>query len=142
MLGFETSINVEFCDYFSMNANYTYNRAKNKSDNRVTDDVAGVPENKYGLGCALIIPKVLVKVDLQAIFVDNIYKDLPTVTYPDTTVTESDDYFIVNTRISKKFRDKMSLYVALDNLFDEDYEQEVGYPGEGRNFMVGFTLDL
>ncbi len=142
MLGFETSIKVVFCDYFSMNANYTYNNAQNESSSRITDKVAGVPENKYGVGCVMTIPKVLVKVDLQGIYVDNVYEDLPTPLDPTNEITESDDYFILNTRISKKFRDRMSVYVALNNLFDEDYEQEIGFPGEGRNFRVGFTLDL
>ncbi|WP_041273102.1 TonB-dependent receptor plug domain-containing protein [Desulforapulum autotrophicum] len=142
MLGFETSVKVVFCDYFSVNANYTYNHAKDESDNRVTDKVAGVPENKYGLGCALTIPKVLVKVDLQGIYVDTMYEDLPTPLDPTNETTRSDDYFILNTRISKKFRDRMSVYVSLNNLLDEDYEQEIGFPGEGRNFRVGFSLDL
>ncbi|MBI9092273.1 MAG: TonB-dependent receptor [Desulfobacterium sp.] len=142
MMGFETALNIVFCDYFSMNANYTYNKAENDSDKKVTDKVAGVAENKYGIGCTATIPKILVKVNLQGIYVDGIYEDLPTPQDPDREITESDEYFIVNARISKKFRDKMSLYAELDNICDEDYEQEIGFPGRGRNFRVGFKLDL
>ena len=142
MIGFETSVNIVFCDYFSMNANYTYNDAENESSQRVTDKVAGVPENKIGLGCAITIPKILAKVDLQGIYVDNVYSDLPTTSNPDDDVLTTDDYIIFNTRISRKFRDKMSLYVEVDNLFDEEYEQEIGFPGEGRNFRFGFKYDI
>jgi outer membrane cobalamin receptor len=142
MMGFETSVNIVFCEYFSMNANYTFNKAENKSHDKATDKVGGVPRHKIGVGCTTTIPKILVKVDLQGIYVDEIYDDLPNPKKMNADITKSDDYFILNTRISKKFRDKMSIYAELDNLFDEDYEQEVGYPGQGRNFRVGFKLDL
>jgi outer membrane receptor protein involved in Fe transport len=104
--------------------------------------VAGVAENKFGVGCTATIPKILVKVNLQGIYVDGVYEDLPTPTDPNKEITDSDDYFIVNSRISKKFRDKVSLYAELDNIFDEDYEQEIGYPSRGRNFRVGVKIDL
>jgi len=36
----------------------------------------------------------------------------------------------------------MTIYAELDNLFDEDYEQEISFPGEGRNFRMGLTFDF
>ncbi|MEA2061248.1 MAG: TonB-dependent receptor [Thermodesulfobacteriota bacterium] len=137
MLGFETSLNVEFCDYFKMNFDYTYNNAENRSSNRATGRVAGVPENKFGVGCKVLIPWVLVNLDLQSIYLDEVYDNLPTADRPDTEITTSDDYFILNAKISKKFFDQADLYLEFDNLFDEDYEQEVGFPGRGRNIRGG-----
>ncbi len=142
MQGIETSMDVIFCDYFSMNFNYTFIDAQNESRQRVTDKVAGVPENKFGVGCKMLIPKVLVNVDLQGIYVDGVYDSLPTTGSPDDDALKTDDYFIMNARISKKFGMRYSLYAEVDNLFDEDYEQEVGFPGEGRNIRAGFTLSL
>jgi len=145
MMGFETSLDFVFCDYFSMNANYTYNKAENDSDIRVTDKVAGVPENKYGLGCKITVPRALVIVDLQGFYVDKVYDDLPTPNDKagsPTAISQTNDYFIVNTKISRKFRERMTIYAELDNLFDEDYEQEISFPGEGRNFRMGLTFDF
>jgi len=142
MRGIETSMDVVFCDYFSMNFNYTFIDAQNKSDTRITDKVAGVPENKFGVGCKLLIPKVLVHVDLQGIYVDGVYDALPTTVNPDDEAVKTDNYFILNSRISRNFGSRYSIYAEVDNLFDEDYEQEVGYPGEGRNLRAGFTMAL
>ncbi len=142
MQGVEATLNVVFCDYFSMNFNYTFIDAQNESSQRATDKVAGVPENKFGVGCKLLIPKVLINVDLQGIYVDGVYDNLPTTASPDDEVVKTDDYFILNSRISKKFGNRYSLYAEVDNLFDEDYDQEVGFPGEGRNIRAGFTLSL
>ena len=142
MLGVEAGMNLVFCDYFSMNLNYTWIDAENKSSSRVTDKVIGVPEHKWGVGCKMLIPRVLVHVDLQGIYVDGVYDTLPTTSNPDEDVVKTDDYFILNSRISKKFGSRYSIYAEIDNLFDEDYEQEVGFPGEGRNIRAGLTLAL
>lgn len=142
MRGIETSMDVVFCDYFSMNFNYTFIDAQNESNTRITDKVAGVPENKFGVGCKLLIPKVLVIVDLQGIYVDGVYDELPTTVNPDDEAVKTDNYFILNSRISRNFGSRYSVYAEIDNLFDEDYEQELGFPGEGRNLRAGFTMAL
>jgi len=33
-----------------------------------------------------------------------------------------------------------TFYVAANNIFDEDYEWNDGYPGQGRNFWTGVTV--
>lgn len=142
MLGFEAVVDVTFCDYFSMTANYTRIDAENKSDLRATDKVAGVPEHQFGIGCKILIPRVLVNVDLQGLYVGKVYDALPTTSYPDDDEMEIDSYFVLNTRVSRSFGNRWSAYAEVDNLLDEDYEQEEGFPGEGRNFRVGLSLSL
>ncbi len=140
MMGFETSMDVVFCDYFKMNINYTYIDAENQSSKRVTHNVIGVPEHQYGIGLNALIPKVLAMVDMQGVYVDGVYDDLPTTGNPEAETVETDSYFILNARLSRKFKDKYSIYVEVDNLFDRDYEQEIGFPGRGRNFRVGASF--
>ena len=140
MMGFETSLEVVFCDYFKMNLNYTYNDAENDSDLAVTDEVIGVSPQKLGVGFNTLIPWLLVSWDVQGIYVDETYDALPTTLNPNVQESKTEDYFILNTRISKKIKDQYEFYGEVDNLFDEDYEEEVGFPARGRNFRIGFRL--
>ena len=142
MLGFETWLQIAFCDYFKMNLNYMYNNAENDSDKAVTDKVIGVPEQKFGVGFNALIPVILTSLDMQGIYVDEVYDSLPTTGNLGTAVSTSDDYFIVNTRLSKNVKEKYEFYAEVDNLFDENYEEEVGFPSRGRNFRIGCSLDF
>lgn len=143
MRGFETALHIRPCNYFGMKLDYTYNDARNESDNRVTDRVIGVPENKYGVGMDFTIPKVLATLNLRGIYVDEMYDQLPTIDYPDDEAVRTDDYFIVNARLStQKYQDRFSAHVEVDNIFDEDYEEEIGFPSRGRNFRVGFNAEF
>jgi len=138
MRGVETSLRLRPCDYFRLNLDYTYNNAKNESDNRVTSRVIGVPEHKYGVGCDITIPGILARLNLRGIFVDKMYGELPTPEQPNAEAVETDDYFILNTRLStQKYYNMISVYAEVDNIFDYNYEQELGFPGRGRNFRVG-----
>ena len=132
MMGIETSAKAKFCDYFSMNLNYTYNDAENKTSDAASDKVNGVPEQKLGIGFNVLIPRVLVSIDLQGIYVDEMYDGDDT----------SDDYFIVNSRFSKIFKDQYELYAEVDNIMDEDYYEEVGFPAYGRNIRAGLHLNF
>ncbi|HMA67412.1 MAG TPA: TonB-dependent receptor, partial [Desulfosalsimonadaceae bacterium] len=143
MTGFEAALHFRPCDYFGLNLDYTYNDAENESSSRVTDKVVGVPENKYGIGCDVTIPGILAKLNLRSIYVDETYDQLPTAGRPDQETIETDDYFIVNARLAtKQYYDTFNAYVEVDNIFDEDYEQEIGFPGRGRNFRVGFNAEF
>ena len=137
MAGVETNLAVQPCDMFRFNFNYTYNDANDRSNKRVTDRVVGVPEHKLGVGCRFVVPVFLAKIDLQGIYVDEMYDTLPTTSSPDDETITTDPYFILNTRISKTFNDMLTCYVEVDNIFDRDYEQEIGFPGPGRNYRVG-----
>ena len=109
----------------------------------MTDRVIGVPENKYGVGCDFTIPVVLAKLNLRGVYVDEMYDQLPSTSNPDTEVVRTEDYFIANARLATpKIGDTVSAYVEVDNIFDEDYEQEIGFPGRGRNFRVGLKAEF
>ena len=143
MLGFEAAVNIRPHEYIGFKIDYTYNDAENDSSNRVTDRVIGVPENKYGVGCDFTIPVVLAKLNLRGIYVDEMYDQLPSTSNPDTEVVRTEDYFIANARLATpKIADIASAYLEVDNIFDEDYYQEIGFPGRGRNFRVGVKAEF
>ncbi len=137
MTGAEITLSVQPTDSCRFNLNYTYNDADNRSGQRATGRVANVPEHKLGVGCGITVPRLLAEIDLQGIYVDEMYDTLPTTGDPDAETTTTGEYFILNTRVSKTFMDILTCYAEVDNVFDKDYEQEIGFPGRGRIYRVG-----
>ncbi|MEL4307520.1 TonB-dependent receptor plug domain-containing protein [Joostella sp. CR20] len=60
-------------------------------------------------------------------------------TYEDV---ELDAFSLVNFNVSHNFSNKFTVFFNLDNLFNEDYYELVGYTTRGRNIRVGFRLGL
>jgi outer membrane cobalamin receptor len=141
--GFEAALRLTPHRIVRVSFDYTYNDAENESRNRATDRVAGVPESKFGMGLDLFTPEVLSRISFRGIYVDEIYEELPTTSDPDAEAASSEDYFIVNARLAtEKIYDAVHGYLEVDNIFDEDYEQEIGFPGRGRNFRVGLSAEF
>ncbi len=53
-----------------------------------------------------------------------------------------DDYFLMNLKVSQEIGKKLQVYVAVENLLDESYENMDMFPGRGRTFWVGAKLAL
>jgi len=121
---------------------YTYNNARDRSDGRVTTNVTYVPEHKVDLGVNYTVPYIITPVNLTCVYVSESYNQLPTPQRPDQETIRTGDYFIMNARIAKSFLKRYEAYLAVNNIFDSDYESEWGYPGWGRNFYVGLSVKL
>ena len=61
---------------------------------------------------------------------------------PDDPSLRTGDYFIVGARISRVFDDHFEGYFVVQNLFDKNYEEQVGFPAEGRMLFVGLRYSL
>jgi iron complex outermembrane receptor protein len=120
-------------------ASYTYNHARDRSSGAVTSKVRNVPAHKVDMGIHLTIPYIKTGLDVVGIYMGETYAILPTVTYPTDPTIKNDDYFTMNLRISQTFLKYFEAYVAINNIFDRDYESEWGYPAPGRNFYFGLT---
>ena len=142
MYGFELGVQLTPVQDVSVKLDYTYNDAENTSSKAVTDKVAGVPENKYVLSLSALIPKIETQLDVQGIYVDKIYEDLPTTEDPDREMTQAGSHFTMNARLSKKIGQHFAAYIECENLFDEDYESEIGFPGPGRNALIGIKASF
>lgn len=118
---------------------YTFMKAKDESDDRVTDDVIGAPENKVDIKIQYIVPKLATKLDFIGIYVDSQYDQLPTASSPDTEVLETSGYFLANFKITQPIWDKFEAFGYVSNILDRDYETESGYPGQGRAFWIGVS---
>lgn len=142
LAGFELSGKVNPIKDLVIMLGYTYNNARDRSEDRVTDNVTFVPEHKVDLGLKYTVPYIIAPVDLTCVYVTDSYNQLPTPQRPDQESIKTGDYFIVNARISKSFLKRFEAYLAVNNIFDSDYESEYGYSGLGRNFYAGLSVKL
>jgi iron complex outermembrane receptor protein len=143
MVGFELSGQVNPLKDLFLSAAYTFNDASDKSEGRVTDDVLFVPQHKVDISASYIVPRIITKIQLNALFLSDSFNQLPTPQNPDQEVIKTGEHFVVNARISKSFlKNRCEAYVAINNIFDSDYNSEWGFPGQGRNFYAGVTVKL
>ncbi|HPD61284.1 MAG TPA: TonB-dependent receptor, partial [Thermodesulfobacteriota bacterium] len=141
MAGLE--LNTEFYPPWVKNLvlsfDYMYNRAKDHSEGRVTDKVLNIPLHKVDVGLQYTVPRVGTRLDLNAIFVDQVYTRLPTPSYPDDPTIKSDSQMTFDCRISQNFLQYFEAYLAMNNMFDRDYEPEYGFPAIGRTLWFGLS---
>ncbi len=142
LAGFELSSAINPMQDLLLRIGYTYTNGRDRSDNKVTENVTYIPEHKVDIGVNYIVPYILTPVDLTCTYVSESYNQLPTPQRPDQESIKTGDYFIVNARISKSFLKHYEAYLAVNNIFDSDYESEWGFPGFGRNFYAGIKLKL
>jgi iron complex outermembrane recepter protein len=142
LAGFELSGEIYPMEDLVLRLGYTYNSARDKSDDRVTDNVLLVPEHKLDLGVKYTVPYISAPFDLTCLYVSDSFNQLPTPQRPDQESIKTGDHFIMNARLSKNFLRRYEAYVAINNIFDSDYEAELGFPGHGRNFYVGLSVKL
>lgn len=123
-------------------ASYTHNRAEDKSSGAVTSKVRNVPQHKVDMGLHLpipYIPYIMPSLDIVGIYMGEVYSILPTITNRNDPRIKTDDFFTMNARFSMSFLKHFEAYLAVNNIFDKDYEVEFGYPAPGRSFYVGLT---
>ena len=118
---------------------YTYNNARDQSDNRVTDRVVNIPEHKLDLGVSYTVPVTRTVLDVKGIIMSDMYTQLPTPAAPTRETQRVGGFFILNTKVSQKFLKKFEAYLAVNNILDRDYESEYGFPAQGRSFMGGVS---
>lgn len=121
---------------------YNFNHATDQSENKVTDKVRNVPEHKLDMGAQYTIPFIKTRIDLNGILYSNLYSQVPTVSRPDDALKKTPGWFVMNARISKTFLKNFEAYVAINNIFDRNYEPELGFPAIGRNIYGGITASF
>ena len=139
MYGFEISGEVYPMEDLTLRAGYLYNRAEDKSPDRLTDDVTNAPKHKLNLGIQYRIPVIKTLIDLNGTYVSSLYSQLPTPSSPAQAIQETGDYFLVDAKVTQPFLKYFEIYGTVKNIFDKNYEPEYGWPGAGRMFLVGLT---
>jgi len=140
--GFELTGEVSPAKDFMVQVGYTYISARDRSPNRVTTHVVNVPKNKVDVRVSYNIPYIKTRLDLTGVYMGEVYSQLPTPANPNAKVIKIADYCIVNARVSKSFAKYFEAYVAVNNIFDKNYESEAGFPAPGRNFYIGLLAQF
>lgn len=135
--GFEVAGEIYPTKDLSFRLGYTYENASDRSSGRVTDRVTGIPEHKIDASARYIIPQVGLTFDLTALYVSKIWGQLPTPASTGAAALRTGDFFIMDARIGKTIFKNFELYFVAKNIFDKDYESEVGFPAPGRNLYAG-----
>jgi outer membrane receptor protein involved in Fe transport len=89
------------------------------------------------LSAKYLIPTIKVQTDFTGTYVGRMWSYLPTTANPTNPSLRTGDYFIVGARISRVFYDHFEGYFVVQNLFDKYYEEQVGFPAQGRMLFAG-----
>lgn len=137
LYGLELSTEFNPCQSLALLLNYTYLQGEDGSDDRVTDDVMGVPKHKVDFRINYTVPKIDTLLNLQGMWISEKYDQLPTPADPGLATLETGGYFLANLKVTQPIGKHVEAFAFVGNLFDKDYESESGYPGEGRSFWLG-----
>jgi outer membrane receptor protein involved in Fe transport len=131
-----------------LNFDYMYNHARNPNHPwveydggmyHISDKVPNVPEHKFDVGLRYIVPRIGTKLNFNAIYVAKTYDQVPTIASPDDELRLTDSQMTFDFRITQPFMQHYEAYMAMQNMFDRDYEPEYGFPAMGRSVWFGLT---
>ena len=139
--GVEVSLTARITDALDLAGSYTYTNSK---------DAQGEPElrrpkNTASLNLNYGFADGRGNVNLGARYVgsrrDNDFADYDPVTFG-PTVIKLDSYTLVNIAASYRFNKHLRLFGRVDNLFDKDYEEVVGFATPGTAAYVGLQIGM
>lgn len=121
--GIELEANYKICESWNVNANYSYLDMKNP--------VIAAPEHKLYVGGRFNKNKWMASAGLQ--YVGGLY------TAVGNNATK-EDFVLANAQVQFSPLKWLGIWVKGENLLDQDYEINAGYPMPGANVMVGANI--
>jgi iron complex outermembrane recepter protein len=126
--GVEASLTVRITDNLRGGVNYTYTDWDNRSND---DKLIDIPEHKF---VAYAIYSLFDRLDLSA----------DSTTYSgryssSNGVRETDTFTVLNAKAALSLIGGLAVEAGVNNLLDENYEIEEGYPEEGINYFTNLT---
>lgn len=134
--GVESFVSLKPIEELTLTANYTYTHTEDKSTG---DALYRRAKNKLGVDISYSFPEKG-DVNLGIIYVgkrDN--KDFST--YPETRVA-LDSYTLVNLAGSYRITKNVAIFGRIDNIFDEEYEEVLGYGTPGLSAYAGIKFEM
>jgi iron complex outermembrane receptor protein/outer membrane receptor for ferrienterochelin and colicins len=134
--GAESGVEAPISDRLNVSGNYTYLYAYNKTSKQ---EIAQKPKHKVNLSADYAF-KFGLAATLQGMYVGQ-QKLYPTA----STMRKIGGYALLNAKVSQKLASGKSssqqLFVAVNNIFDRDYEEGDG-PMPGRSFLAGMEYSF
>ncbi len=148
--GVEVEVSQQLPHHFRLWANYTFQNTKKHGDvldssGRLTDELVELPENKFNFGLAYEQPEGLVA-GLTLRYVGNRQEIRGDLSTPGGSYLENVDQFAdLDFNMSYPiFQEENGVDVrwelTLDNILDQHYEEEFGYPHPGTTLMTGLRV--
>jgi outer membrane cobalamin receptor len=138
--GFEAAASTEFVKRLLLRASYTYlnsrdfSRPENSPQQYTPGDRAAL-EAKYDFDSGFTAYASYLYVGNQFFYTKNAVTPMQKL--------KLDNYELVNVRLSQKFyKNRATLYLGVNNLFDRNYETAYGFPQAGRFVYVGVEFHL
>lgn len=132
--GLESSLSITMSPQLSFKANYTLTN--------VADTKIRIPKHKFNASL-WYEPNAKTAVSATFNFTDNrmdSFFDLSTFTSSKVALKS---FSLVNLYINRTLiTNRFSVYAQLTNIFNVDYQELVGFSSRGRNFLLGFKLDI
>jgi len=130
--GAEFSFNYQIIEELNVSLHYSYLQARNTTPGRRTAILEYKPPHKLFLLFSYRLPFYL-RGMLKATYTSKRYFEDPDEEYKPLS-----PYALLDFRVSKKLGN-FEAYLLFKNLFDTSYEFEAGFPGPGREFLVGLS---
>ena len=136
--GIELSAEVDFNNGLTMGLDYTWLEA--------TDPDGEVevrrPQNELGLRAAYQFPNEKTQIGADLVYVSGTWDFDYTTPSFGVDRLELDDYTVVNLTAQHRVNDALTLTARVNNLFDEDYEEMLGYLAPPRTVYVGLNASF
>jgi outer membrane receptor protein involved in Fe transport len=138
--GFEIEGSNKFSKYFDMGFSFSYlNSAAKNIEGNFTDTLEYRPE----LISNLFLKSQLTK-NINMLLESNFIANEFALVEGSSALNKLPNYYLLNVRTSYTFylnnKNKVELFVRVNNLFDKLYYSQVGLPEMGREYFVGFDF--
>lgn len=140
--GVELDLQAKLPANFDARATYTYTNAKEPDDAGGDRQEIRRPEHmaSFNLNYRFLADRA--RLNLNVSYTGEQDDDyFPPPSFARETV-ELDDYTLVNLVASYEISDAFSVYARAENLFDEDYENVLGYQSPGDGYYAGVRMRL
>ena len=134
MQGFELTYQHALGNFLQLRGGYTFLDARDISPERLNDDLPYKVRHSFSLSASTYLSDFVLNVNsryrsaIKEVFI-----------YPGS---EPDAAFLVNTKLSYHLAKRHKLYVAVDNIFNRQYEELERYRMPGRNYTLGIVLNF
>lgn len=127
--GFETSLLLELTSYLDLNSNYTYTESEDESTGKI---LPRRPRHQASFDLNMN-PTEEIQGILSLLLVNS---------RRESTGEKMDNYEKVDFTVNYKLSDMLTPYIRFENLFDEDYEEIVGFGTSGFSVYAGLEVKL